>query len=88
MNLKFWPGKGLLVTGFTEFKFDCSSIWLKQLAAKLKGFALKLSNNKNLFTIVHVAESVKSVQGDICKLKVVKTVNIFQKQSLLLLWIV
>ena len=41
MNLSFWRGKRVFLTGHTGFKGEWISLWLQQLGAELTGFALQ-----------------------------------------------
>jgi len=61
----FWNGKRVLLTGHTGFKGSWMSVWLKEMGAKLTGFALPPPTSPSLFEDAHVAEGMTSVIGDI-----------------------
>lgn len=65
MNIAFWSGKKVFLTGHTGFKGSWLSLWLQQLGAELTGYALLPPTNPSLFDIAHVEKSMTSVIGDI-----------------------
>ncbi len=65
MNLEFWQGKRVFLTGHTGFKGGWLSLWLQSLGAQVTGYALNPSTNPSLFEVARVAEGMKSVNGDI-----------------------
>lgn len=64
MNLGFWSGRRVLVTGHTGFKGSWLSIWLNSLGAEVTGYALEPAT-PSLFEIAKVAGRVNSVIGDV-----------------------
>jgi CDP-glucose 4,6-dehydratase len=60
MDMDFWSGKRVLVTGHTGFKGGWLALWLGKLGAKVCGIALPPTSNPNLFELARVAEVVES----------------------------
>ena len=65
MNLAFWHGKRVLLTGHTGFKGSWLSLWLQSMGAQVTGYALAPPTNPSLFDIAEVAQGMTSVIGDI-----------------------
>ena len=65
----FWKGKRVFVTGHTGFKGSWLSLWLQDMGAIVKGYALEPNTNPNLFTQAKVAQIMESEIGDITDLK-------------------
>lgn len=65
MNVSFWKGKRVLLTGHTGFKGSWLSLWLQSLGVELVGYALPPPTNPSLFEIAEVANGMNSVLGDI-----------------------
>lgn len=65
MNLQFWEGKKVFVTGHTGFKGSWTVIWLKKLGAIVKGYALAPNTDPSLFKVARVNEGILSDIGDI-----------------------
>ena len=65
MNLGFWQGKRVLVTGHTGFKGGWLSLWLQSMGAQVVGYALAPPTNPNLFEAANVSKGMTSVIGDI-----------------------
>jgi CDP-glucose 4,6-dehydratase len=61
----FWEGKRVFVTGHTGFKGSWLSLWLGQLGAEVKGYALEPPTEPSLFAAADVASGMISVIGDI-----------------------
>ena len=69
MNISFWTGKSVLITGHTGFKGSWLSLWLQKLGAKVFGYALPPPTKPSLFEIAKVAEGMTSNIGDTRDLK-------------------
>ncbi len=65
MNLTFWKGKRVFLTGHTGFKGSWLSLWLQSLGAELTGYALNPPTNPSLFETANVAADMNSVFGDV-----------------------
>ena len=65
MDLNFWFGKRVFVTGHTGFKGSWLSLWLQHLGAEVTGFSLDPPTNPNLFTEADVDSGMRSIHGDI-----------------------
>ncbi len=76
MNLAFWQGKRVLLTGHTGFKGSWLSLWLQELGANLTGYALPPNTNPCLFDLANVASGMNSIKGDIRDLDSLKAILI------------
>lgn len=65
VNVSFWKGKKVFLTGHTGFKGSWLSIWLQQLGAELTGYALAPPTDPSLFELANVARGMQSIIGDI-----------------------
>lgn len=68
VNPTFWKGKKVFVTGHTGFKGSWLSLWLQDMGALVKGYALEPVTTPNLFTQANVAQNMDSEFGDITDL--------------------
>ncbi len=65
MNLDFWKGKKVLITGHTGFKGSWLSFWLWKLGAKVVGYSLEPPTNPNLYSLLSLDELITSKIADI-----------------------
>jgi CDP-glucose 4,6-dehydratase len=65
----FWQGKRVYLTGHTGFKGSWLSLWLGEVGAVVKGYALNPPTNPSLFEEAKVAEKMESEIGDIRNLE-------------------
>ncbi|MEY2439046.1 MAG: CDP-glucose 4,6-dehydratase [Verrucomicrobiota bacterium] len=65
MNIDFWSGKSVFVTGHSGFKGSWLSLWLQLLGARTTGFSLVPPTKPNLFDLCDVASGMKSLVGDV-----------------------
>jgi CDP-glucose 4,6-dehydratase len=65
LNRAFWKGRHVFLTGHNGFKGSWLSIWLDALGTNVTGYALDPPTQPNLFELAKVAESIRSVRGDI-----------------------
>lgn len=68
VNPSFWKSKKVFITGHTGFKGSWLSLWLQDMGAVVKGYALEPNTNPNLFTQANVAKNMDSEIGDITDL--------------------
>ena len=65
MNLDFWRGKRVFMTGHTGFKGGWLSLWLQKLGADLTGYALNPPTHPSLFEVANVGAGMRSIIADI-----------------------
>ncbi|WP_421656447.1 CDP-glucose 4,6-dehydratase [Leptothermofonsia sp. ETS-13] len=65
MNLAFWQGRKVLITGHTGFKGSWLSVWLQMHKTQVVGYALEPPTQPNLFEIAQITEGMTSIYGDI-----------------------
>lgn len=65
MDLSYFEGKTVLVTGHTGFKGSWMCQVLKMQGAKLIGYALEAPTEPNLFHLAGISEGMVSILGDI-----------------------
>lgn len=60
-----WKGRKVFLTGHTGFKGGWLALWLHQLGAQVRGYALDPCTDPNLFTVARVGSVVEDIRGDI-----------------------
>ena len=65
INPVFWKGKKVFITGHTGFKGSWLSLWLQQMGAELKGFALAPPTSPSIFVEAKVVDGMQSHIADI-----------------------
>ena len=65
MNLTFWHGKRVFITGHTGFKGSWLSLWLQRLGSEITGYALSPPTTPSLFAVARVADDMRSIIADI-----------------------
>mgnify|MGYP005626904555 FL=1 len=80
----FWRGKKVFITGHTGFKGSWLSLWLQEMGAIVKGYALDPITTPNLFTQGNVAQNMDSEIGDITDLnRISESMKIFNPEVLI-----
>ena len=69
MNLDFYRGKRVLVTGHTGFKGSWMCAVLAECGAHVLGYALKPPTEPNLFEMLRISERMDSRTGDVRNLQ-------------------
>lgn len=72
MEVSFWQGKKVIITGHTGFKGGWLSLWLQKLGAEVIGISLDPPSNPNFYETAKVAESMISLREDIRNLDNIK----------------
>ncbi len=65
MNLDFYKGKKILITGHTGFKGSWMCEALINARADVTGYALKAPTDPSLFEMLGLTGEMNSVEGDI-----------------------
>jgi CDP-glucose 4,6-dehydratase len=65
VNVDFWRGKRVLMTGHTGFKGSWLSLWLQSMGAQVVGYALAPPTNPSLFEVAEIGKGMTSIIGDI-----------------------
>lgn len=74
MDLSFYKGKKVLVTGHTGFKGAWMCEALLSAGAVVTGYALEPPTNPSLFQLLSLGSKMDSVVGDVCDLERMKKV--------------
>lgn len=72
MNIDFWKNKRVFITGHTGFKGSWLTLWLNQMGAVVKGYALAPNTEHSLFEIAGIKELINHQVGDVRDLKKLK----------------
>lgn len=65
MDLSFYKGKKVFITGHTGFKGSWMCQMLLNAGAEVTGYALENVSDPDLFSVLHLAESMNSIIGDV-----------------------
>ena len=84
VDKKFWQGKRVFLTGHTGFKGSWLSLWLADMGAIVKGYALMPPSNPSLFEQARVFEKIESQIGDIRDFEILKTSMVDFKPEILI----
>jgi CDP-glucose 4,6-dehydratase len=85
IDLLFWHGKKVFLTGHTGFKGGWLSLWLSSMGAKVTGYALAPNTESNLFTVLGINSIIhKSHIFNICDLTTLKKLMIHAEPDILI----
>jgi CDP-glucose 4,6-dehydratase len=65
MNVDFWQGKRVLVTGHTGFKGSWLCLLLERLGAIVIGYSRKPESQPNLYDMACVEKGITSIIGEL-----------------------
>ena len=65
LDISFYKGKRVFITGHTGFKGSWLSAWLINSGAKVKGYALAPDTEPSLFNSLDLENKMESVYEDI-----------------------
>jgi len=84
MNVSFWQGKRVLLTGHTGFKGSWLSLWLQSMGAQVAGYALAPPTNPSLFEVAEVGNGMTSIIGDIRDLERLRKVFVEHRPEIVI----
>jgi len=84
MDLEFWKGKRVLITGHTGFKGSWLSLWLQRLGAEVCGYALSPPTEPSHFVLADVAAGMTSIVGDVRDFELLKRIMLEQRPEIVL----
>ena len=64
MNINFWPGKRVFITGHTGFKGSWLALWLQSAGAQVQGLALAPPTSPSLFNAARVGDGLAHTLAD------------------------
>ena len=65
MEVDFWNGKRIFITGHTGFKGSWISIWLQRMHAEVTGYSLEPPTDPSLFKLARVDRGMIDIRGDV-----------------------
>ena len=79
MNLGFWDGKSVFVTGHTGFKGSWLCIWLESLGAKITGYSLGPPTAQSLYDEANISNMVNAIAGDVKDLQKMRSCSLIRR---------
>lgn len=71
--VSFWGKRRVFITGHTGFKGSWLALWLANLGAQVRGYALDPATEPNMFTAARVGSALEDIRGDILDLERLQT---------------
>jgi CDP-glucose 4,6-dehydratase len=65
VDLAFWRGRRVLLTGHTGFKGSWLALWLESLGAEVAGLSKGVPTAPSLFDVARVGHGLLSIEGDV-----------------------
>jgi len=65
VDLAFWRGRRVLLSGHTGFKGAWMALWLQSLEANVTGYSLATPAERSLFELAGVGDAMENVPGDV-----------------------
>lgn len=65
MRSAFWAGRRVLITGITGFKGAWLALWLRELGALVRGYALAPPTSPSLFDVARLRAEVDWIEADV-----------------------
>jgi len=65
VDINFWKGRKVFITGHTGFKGSWMSLWMQRLSAQVVGYALPPPTQPSLFEAAGVGAGMVSIEGDV-----------------------
>ncbi len=65
IDISFWKGRKVFITGHTGFKGSWLCLWLNRLGANITGYALNPPTNPNLYELCRIGTFVHTTMADI-----------------------
>ncbi|MGL4734429.1 MAG: GDP-mannose 4,6-dehydratase, partial [Enterovibrio sp.] len=65
IDVTFWQGKRVFLTGHTGFKGGWLALWLEEMGAEVRGYSLPAPTDPSLFDVANVSRGLFSEEGDI-----------------------
>ena len=85
IDCNFWKNRSVFLTGHTGFKGGWMSLWLAKMGAKVHGYSLDVTSNKNFFIITNLKDRItSSTIADILDIESLKSALATAKPSVII----